>query len=177
MLCICFQNRCVIKIINWLQWSSPSFCLLKCSRYLVPATRSADTKSPVLIILCKQTCFWKFSKQSFTGMQAALHSECVTASPPQHHWQSLLCLNFQPYVQGPFSHFEESVQLLQEIFTLDGALTLKLPLIWSSFFFVKLTVNSYTPWWNPTTAVLIPLLPHYFSFVFISTYITLSKHN
>ena len=167
MLCIFFQNRCVIKIQSGCSKAVLHSALLKCSRYLVPATGSADTKYLVLITLCTQICFWKFSKQRLTGMQAALHSGSVMPPqclpPPQHHWQSLLCLIFQPYMQGPFIHFEESVTTVHaRNFKLDVALTLKFPLILSSFFFIKLTVNSYTPWWDQTTAVLIP--PHYFSF-------------
>ena len=48
-------------------------------------------------------------------------------------------------------------QLLQETLALGGTLAVLLPLITSSFFLVKWTVNSFTPEGCPTTAVLVPV--------------------
>jgi hypothetical protein len=92
---------------------------------------------------------------------------CFSACPyrPRQHLLS------HTYTEGPSISSNKGSQLAQEIFALDGAPALTLPLILSLSYLRTHIADSFTWKWCPSTQMLIPL------FISMNTMLFTHNHN
>lgn len=115
---IFFQHRPISSALKPCcgEWPFTSITFLKCSGYWVQAMLSADPGLPYLFTIRSLICFLKCPYHLLLTWNlpvSSLPDSYVVVVKPHcllpHHWQSFLCLIFQPLTQKPFHLSGEEV--------------------------------------------------------------------